>query len=290
MKQDRKTKTKAGRARSTAIKGGQRGDVFRRQLTLLIDREGSQAKLVARCEARGARESLRISLQSVNDWKNGVSLPRFEQLVWLAECTGVSLDWLCRGCGPEVGSSSPHGMTLADDLGAHLLRAASAEIEVPAAEAGELLAVDGEAMLAEFTGLALRRFQQACRRFQESAEQASAMYRAVRYLEHLLVATSPGIPGVSRDQGVELETAVTELTEELLRHMPEVEPDAPTDGIWFRDHLHAMRTLFLDLEAEDACFGGAVEGPLSKLGEHLTSVQTGPGVLPRRTRSRPKGR
>lgn len=109
------------------LAGNAVGKKFRAQWKILVDQYGSNAELHRMCGGDKV-----VSIQTVGDWANGVSLPRLEQLALVAEKLGVTLDWLVRGVGPETPGATRATATLANDITRHVWAAVIREMPVVA--------------------------------------------------------------------------------------------------------------------------------------------------------------
>jgi hypothetical protein len=65
---------------------------------------------------------------TVKTWSGRGSVPSLEQAAQLGSRTGLSLDWLVTGKGPELRGATAPGKELADTLRAHILAALTPEL------------------------------------------------------------------------------------------------------------------------------------------------------------------
>lgn len=204
-------------------RGGAAGEMFRRQLAIIIERAGSQERLAQAC---------RLSVQTVNDWKNGKSLPGFEQLLKLSQGSGVTLEWLCYGRGSESPTVSRSLESLEVDLARHVIEAVAREEGLTFTSVHEDLRIDARWLLKTVTARVLEQFRSTRKRFERDSTRELRNLQAIHYLEKL--ATLLG--GRTDDPSLRSSALDTlgRLTEGLLSDIPEVEERlAGEPGVWF---------------------------------------------------------
>jgi transcriptional regulator with XRE-family HTH domain len=201
-------------------------DVFRRLLATLIRRAGSEQVVADRCG---------LSWQSINDWKNGKSLPRFAPAVKLADGMGVSLDWLLRGIGAESVTMSRGLEALQQDVAAFVVQEVSARTRIPATQ----LAANAERILGQYidtvSGEILERLEQEVKgvRFRSAYADVATL---VSELED--IAYTRTIAGLEQ-QVVDWRDAMAVMLDDLQAGHREAR--GPDPAVWFHDeedHMH----------------------------------------------------
>ncbi|MCZ8012027.1 MAG: helix-turn-helix transcriptional regulator [Gemmatimonas sp.] len=240
---------KSRRGGPNAGRGGESGRAFRAQLQVLIARAGSQERLARQCG---------LSLQTVNDWKNGKSLPGFEQLLKLSDSMGVTLDWLCRGLGPESPTISRSQESLEVDLSRYVVEAVAREEGLPVASAHVDLRIDAQWLLQTVTARVLERFRSTRKQFVADADREVRSLQAMNYLEDLsyFLATQ------TRDRPLREQAigALLRLGEDLLRGIPDVDDKYSQEpGVWFKRSRTAYEVLLPSAEAVLQAFSVAHE-------------------------------